>query len=343
MFIETEHLILKEPEPSHLADLIALRADPEVMRFIGSNNGKPQPAHEVEIFLKAAIEYQKKNGFGFCSVFEKDTGEFVGQAGLFHLGFDETQPEMEVAYRLHKKYWGRGYATELARALIHWGFENLPNDKLMGFVFPENIRSRRVLEKSGMMDMGKTEYRGHQVDYFEIYRNDLVELSDYDENWPLLAAREIKQLFKILPNQPIIDIQHVGSTAIPGMIAKSIIDIQIAVDSLKTFKPIAIDSLKDHDYVYWEKNPDFTRMFFVKGMPPYGTKRTHHIHIVEPDSPHWINKINFRDYLIAHPETAREYVQLKINLAKKYKYDREQYTQAKSAFVSRILENERKP
>jgi GrpB-like predicted nucleotidyltransferase (UPF0157 family) len=338
MFLETEHLIIKEPRPSHLADLIALRADPDVMRFIGSNNGKPQPAHEVEIFLKVAIEYQQKYGFGFCSVFEKDTGEFVGQAGLFHVGFNETQSEIEVGYRLHKKFWGRGYATELARALIHWGFENLPNDKFVAFVLSENIGSRRVLEKAGMMEMAATEYQGHSVDYFEIYRNDLVELSEYDDNWPLSAAHEIKKLYHILPNQHIIDIQHVGSTAIPGMIAKPIIDIQIAIDSLSIFKPLAIKILQDHEYVYWDKNPDLTRMFFVKGMPPYGTKRTHHIHIVEPNSKHWINKINFKDYLIAHPETAREYAELKTNLAKKYKYDREQYTEAKSEFVNRVLE-----
>jgi GrpB-like predicted nucleotidyltransferase (UPF0157 family) len=338
IFLETERLILKEPEHAHLADLIALRADPEVMRFIGSNNGQPQSAAEVEIFLKAAIDYQKKYGFGFCSVFEKDSGAFVGQAGLFHLGFCEEQPEIELGYRLHKKFWGLGYATELARALIHWGFENLPNDKFLGVVFPENIRSCRVLEKAGMTYMRQTKYREHEVACYEIYRNDLVELVDYDDNWPMQAEHEIKKLYQILPNQHIIDIQHVGSTAIPGMTAKPIIDILIAVDKLDVIKPIAIDILQSDEYVYWAENPDLTRMFFVKGMPPFGVKRTHHIHIVEMDSKHWLGKKFFRDYLTAHPEKAREYAQLKIDLAKKYKYDREQYTQAKSEFVTMILE-----
>jgi GrpB-like predicted nucleotidyltransferase (UPF0157 family) len=84
-----------------------------------------------------------------------------------------------------------------------------------------------------------------------------------------------------------------------------------------------------------------SRLFFIKGMPPYGIKRTHHVHIVESDSPHWINKIKFRDCLIAHPDKAREYAELKANLAQKFKYDREQYTEAKSEFVNRILENYR--
>lgn len=78
-------------------------------------------------------------------------------------------------------------------------------------------------------------------------------------------------------------------------------------------------------------------MFFVKGIPPYGDKRTHHIHIVEPSSKHWHGKIIFRDYLLAHPELAREYEQLKIKLAKRYTNDREQYTDAKTTFINDIL------
>ena len=61
----------------------------------------------------------------FAAVFEKETGEFIGQAGLFHKGFYDEQPDIELAYRLHKKYWGHGYATELAKALIRWAFENI--------------------------------------------------------------------------------------------------------------------------------------------------------------------------------------------------------------------------
>ena len=60
-------------------------------------------------------------------------------------------------------------------------------------------------------------------------------------------------------------------------------------------------------YEYWDKNPDPERMFFVKGMPPFGEKRTHHVHIVEPNSRHWREKILFRDYLIDHPEITFEY------------------------------------
>src|SRR3989338_7201346 len=91
------------------------------------------------------------------------------------------------------------------------------------------------------------------------------------------------------------------------------------------------------NYEYWADNPDKTRLFFVKGMPPYGEKRTHHVHIVELDSHHWRDKIAFRDLLRAHPDVAKEYEILKNDLAKRYRYDREKYTDEKADFIKKIL------
>ncbi len=171
----------------------------------------------------------------------------------------------------------------------------------------------------------------------EVLKKDHVDIVAYDPEWLTKANIEISKLREILPVSKIIDIQHVGSTAIPGMAAKPIVDIQIAVHSLEEMKVIAIPALQKLGYEYWYENPDPERMFFVKGMPPFGEKRTHHVHIVEPSSKHWREKIDFRDYLIAHPEIAKEYQDLKIKLAKQYTYDREKYTNAKGEFVNRIL------
>ncbi len=173
-------------------------------------------------------------------------------------------------------------------------------------------------------------------------KNDAIELVSYDGQWSILAEAEINRLRGILPKEHVIDMQHVGSTAIPGMLAKPIIDIQIAVDSLSAIKENVIENLKVGDYVYWADNPDKERMFFVKGMPPFGEKRTHHLHIVEPQSKHWLSKLLFRDYLIAHPISAKEYQQLKINLAEQYKNDREKYTSEKTDFINKILEKAQK-
>jgi GrpB-like predicted nucleotidyltransferase (UPF0157 family) len=333
-FLETKRLILKLPDYSDFDRIIALRSDPEVMKFIG--DGSIQTKARVERFLSIAIPYQEKYGFGFCSVFEKETDEFIGQAGLFHKGFDDKQPDIELAYRLHKKYWNKGYATELAKALVRWAFENLTVDKIVSAAEPENIASQNVLLKSGFLFLGKKKWDGRELFYYENYKNDAIELSPYNEEWPKMAEVEIKKLYTILPTQHIIDIQHVGSTAIPNMIAKPVIDIQIAVDSLSTIKETIIDCLKAEDFIYWADNPDPERLFFVKGMPPYG-KRIFHIHVVELSSRHWREKILFRDYLRSHSEDALKYEQLKRELAKVHTYDREEYTNAKTKFVQEIL------
>ena len=116
----------------------------------------------------------------------------------------------------------------------------------------------------------------------------------YDDKWPQIAELEIEKLRQLIPNQHLIDIQHVGSTAIPGMLAKSIIDLQIIVDSLPSIKKIAVEALEKIGYVYWHEDPDPEKMFFVKGMPPFGDKRTHHVHIIEPQSKRGQHRIIFR-------------------------------------------------
>jgi GrpB-like predicted nucleotidyltransferase (UPF0157 family) len=254
------------------------------------------------------------------------------------MGFYDRQPEIELAYRLHKQYWGKGYATELASALIKWGFQQLDISKIVAGAEPENIVSQKVLMKAGFDCKGlQNWWNGREMFYYEIYKNDSIQLVTYDEQWPMLAEEEIQNLHAVLPKQHIIDIQHVGSTAIPGMLAKPIIDIQIVVDSLPAIKQAAIDILKNHGYVYWEEDPDPEKMFFAKGMPPFGDKRTHHIHIIEPKSLRNRSRILFRNYLIQHPAAVHEYEQLKIKLAKEHTYNREQYTNAKNKFIEDVL------
>lgn len=336
-FLETNRLILKAPEPYDLHNILDLRQDKDVMQFVGQ--GRVETQAEVEQFLQAAIPYQQKHGFGFCSVFEKATGEFVGQAGLFHLGFDETQKDIEIAYRLKQKFWGKGYATELAEALIDWGFTHLPVEKLVAIVWPGNLRSQHVLKKAGLTYQGLIHFRNKEVLYYEIYKSDQISIEDYNPAWPQMAQNEILNLHEILPSDQILDIQHVGSTAIPHIRAKPIIDIQIAVKSLSDIKQIAIGKLPQLNYIYWAENPDPDRLFFIKDMPPFGKQRTFHVHICEIGNRHWIEKIKFRDYLIAHNDVAKAYEQLKIDLARKYPHHREKYTQAKTVFIQNIIKS----
>ncbi len=336
IFLETKRLILKAPELTDLDKLVALRSDHEVMKYTGE--GGAQTKEQVQDYLNFALSYQKKHDMGFYLVFEKESGNFIGEAGLFHLLFDDTQSEIEIGYHLHKKYWSKGYATEITKALVHWGFQHLLINKIVASAYPDQLASRKVLQKSGFDYRGtKQTSDGTELFWYETYKSDGIELAPYDDLWPQIAELEIKILRELIPRKHLIDIQHVGSTAIPGMLAKPIIDIQIVVDSLPNIKKAAINTLENIGYIYWREDPDPEKMFFVKGMPPFGEKRTHHVHIIEPQSKRGQHRIIFRDYLIAHPEAAHEYEQLKIKLSQQYTYDREQYTDAKTQFINKIL------
>jgi GrpB-like predicted nucleotidyltransferase (UPF0157 family) len=165
---------------------------------------------------------------------------------------------------------------------------------------------------------------------------DEVEIVDYDRRWPLLFDEEAERLRAVLDPALIVGLEHFGSTAIPGLSAKPIIDIAIAVRSLAAAKASFVDALRKLDYVYWADNPKKDRMFFVKGMPPFGSKRSHHVHVTEPDGEMW-RRLAFRDYLRAHPEEAETYERLKRRLAAEHRTDREAYTDAKSAYVESVL------
>ena len=165
---------------------------------------------------------------------------------------------------------------------------------------------------------------------------DEVEIVDYDPRWPTLFEEEAKRLRAILDPSLIVGLEHFGSTAIPGLSAKPIIDILIAVRSLTDAQASFVEALRDLEYVYWADNPKTDRMFFVKGMPPFGSRRSHHVHVTEPNGEMW-QRLAFRDYLRAHREEAATYERLKRRLAAEHRRDREAYTEAKCAYVETVM------
>lgn len=165
---------------------------------------------------------------------------------------------------------------------------------------------------------------------------DEVKIVDYDPRWPILFDEEAGRLRAALDPSAIVGIEHFGSTAVPNLSAKPIIDILIAVRSLAEARASFVEALRKLDYVYWADNPKKDRMFFVKGMPPFGPRRTHHVHVTEVDGEMWL-RLPFRDYLRANPEEAGLYEQLKRRLAAEHRTDREAYTDAKSAYIDSVM------
>jgi GrpB-like predicted nucleotidyltransferase (UPF0157 family) len=168
---------------------------------------------------------------------------------------------------------------------------------------------------------------------------DEVIIVDYNPVWKLLFIEEVTSIRNVLDGTLITRIEHFGSTAVPGLAAKPIIDILIGVRLLSQAKQAAISPLESLGYAYWRDNPDPQRMFFVKGLPP-NSPRTHHIHMVEPDSILW-ERLLFRDYLCQHPKEAKNYAQLKRQLAQRFSSDREAYTQGKTEYILSVMKKAR--
>lgn len=169
---------------------------------------------------------------------------------------------------------------------------------------------------------------------------DEIVIVPYDPTWPARFAREAELLRQLLPAGLITRIDHFGSTAVPGLSAKPIIDMLIGVRSLAEATREAVPRLEAQGYSYWAANPRTDRMFLVKGLPPNGP-RTHHLHLIEPDHPDW-ERLLFRDYLRAHPDEAARYAQRKDTLAAQYRDDREAYTAAKGVYIAQITTQARR-
>ncbi len=168
MLIKTQRLLIRPPCETDFADLYKLQSDPQVMQYIGRGI-RDQEA--VAKGLAQALTHQQKYGFSLGSVFDQASGYFIGRAGLIHLGYDDNAKEIEVAYALCPAYWKMGYATEIAMALIEWGFQHLPLDALVAITHPDNQQSQHVLEKAGLRKIKEVEIYNVQHCYYEIQRS----------------------------------------------------------------------------------------------------------------------------------------------------------------------------
>jgi len=169
--------------------------------------------------------------------------------------------------------------------------------------------------------------------------NEDVAIVPYDFGWPCAFELEKAHLLACLPAGLLGRIEHFGSTAVPGLAAKPVIDMLVEVSSLEDAKRVAVPVLESQGYDYfwrpsWGDNtPPFYAWFIKRNAAGV---RTHHIHMIERDSELW-ERLLFRDYLIVRPDIAREYEALKWRLAETYPNDRIAYTEGKTAFVGRVM------
>lgn len=159
-----------------------------------------------------------------------------------------------------------------------------------------------------------------------------VKLESHQPIWDSAAKETISLLWSVLKDTAA-DIQHIGSTAIPSISAKPIIDIAVGMHEIEDIQRF-IPELEEKSIIF--RGPEHNGQYlFVIGDFEKDT-RTHHIHVVKWKSVEWNHYIDFRDYLIANPSKAAEYHELKLQLEKQYPNDRIAYTEGKAKLVDAI-------
>ncbi|MCR9070738.1 MAG: GNAT family N-acetyltransferase [Alphaproteobacteria bacterium] len=158
--IETERLRLRGFAAADKPAYGAMRADPDVVRFLVGGEALIPFAQEIAESRIRAFREAWSNGFGVWAVEEKITGRLLGQTGLARL---ERSNDVEILYAFARHAWGNGYAREAARAALAFGFETVGLSRIVAFVVAENTASARVLEAIGLTGQGETTYGGFPV------------------------------------------------------------------------------------------------------------------------------------------------------------------------------------
>ncbi len=161
-----------------------------------------------------------------------------------------------------------------------------------------------------------------------------VQLLPHDPAWEQLARETLSTLERILGGA-VRDAQHVGSTAIPHICAKPVIDIAVGMGEPDDILPF-IPQLERNGFIHRPMNDNEWQRFFSCG-DFAADIRTHHIHVVSYGGAEWCNYLNFRDYLTRFPDEARRYEAVKLRLAARYPHCRAAYTESKSEIILHML------
>lgn len=148
IFIETDRLILRNWQEEDKKPYWLMNQDPAVLEFLLG----PLSMQQVEEFITNMKRQMQERNYTLFAACIKDTKKFIGFIGLNYTDFKaDFTPATEIGWRLDSKYWGKGFATEGAKAVLKYGFEQIGLKEIVSFTALENIRSRRVMEKIGLI------------------------------------------------------------------------------------------------------------------------------------------------------------------------------------------------
>lgn len=341
----TKRLIAEKIKSSDLDKFTAMHTNPEVMATLGGLRTDEQICDN----LNWNLNQWQENGFGLWLFYLKDEiasksmgytqRTWVGRGGLRRVIVAGNE-EIELGYALMPQFWNQGIATEIAKACVEIAFEVLRLDNIVSFTLITNKPSQRVMEKAGFEyernivypepDQGP-DSAGLPHFLYRMKNPRKIEIVPYDTRWPEFYAQESNRIQHILGTQ-LKEIYHIGSTAIPDMSAKPVIDIMLVCDNLDKITFIT-EKLNELNYYNIRRHVIPHRSFFTRRQDEH---ISFNLHIRERGDPQIIRHINFRDYVIQHPDVANRYEKLKINLAAKFINDMNAYVFGKDELVQEI-------
>ncbi|MEL6263909.1 MAG: GNAT family N-acetyltransferase [Cyanobacteria bacterium J06627_28] len=147
ILFETERIICRRLLPSDVDEMYAVYSDADTMRWV--DDGQPIQRDECSQWLAVTQNNYELRGYGMSTLVNREDGAVIGFCGLVH---PNNQPEAEIKYALHRRFWGAGLATEAVKAMLEYARCEFKLSEVIATVSPENIASRRVLLKSGMKE-----------------------------------------------------------------------------------------------------------------------------------------------------------------------------------------------
>lgn len=322
----TARLLAEKVTEHDLEKFRLMHTNDDVMRTLGGMRNEEQTLDNLNWNLKQWVD----NGFGLWMFYLKDTREWVGRAGLRRVDVGGHE-EIEVGYAVMPKFWNQGLATEMTQACLEVAFEVVRLDDTVSFTLTTNKASQRIMEKAGFQYERDIIHADLPHVLYRMKNPRKVEVVPYDTHWPDFFRQEANCIQKVLGSH-LKEIHHIGSTAIPNMAAKPVIDMILECDDLDEIDLI-IEKLATLNYYNIRRQIIPHLSFFTRRQDK---DMSFNLHIHERGSPQIKRHVNFRDYVIQRPEDAKTYEALKIKLAEKFFDDMNSYVFGKDKLVQEI-------
>lgn len=328
--LETERLMLRELNDNDFDALRAMLQDPRVM-YAWERTFSDD---EVRSWIARMRKRYREDGFAYWAAVEKASGTVIGQIGLLKEEF-EGNSHVGVGYILSHAGCSRGYATEGARACLDHAFRRLGVRRVIADIRPENLSSIRVAQRLGMDPaqlVVKQVYGKAMPHRIYLKRTPLITVEPYNPEWPQRFG-QLQRLLAPVLNDFDCRLEHVGSTSVPGLAAKPVIDADLILNAperlgeLKArLEPLGFGSRGDLGLPGREMFTESLRLDFP-----------HNFYVCLPGAAPLRNHLELRDYLRSHPEAARRYGELKRELAARFPDDVDAYCASKSDLIAGFL------